>query len=82
MQIDAPDTILISLATSSRYNFRSFDTSSCSMHINAHELHEGNNNLTITREHLLLPSNIRLVDCYPANFTVTMTRINNSIEIS
>jgi len=82
--LHAPDTVAINL-TGKRSDFYNLDKNKLAVHINAHKLLPGYNNISITAETLLLPDTIKLIDYKPSNILIevkkktmnTTTKYNN-----
>ena len=67
--LHAPDAVAINLA-GKRSDLYNLDKNRLAVHINAHKLSPGYNNLSITAETLFLPDTIKLVDYKPSNILI------------
>lgn len=71
----APEMVSINI-TGKRSDLYSLDKEKLAVHINAHGLSLGYNNVSITTETLLLPDNIKLIDYRPSNILVEVRKNN------
>jgi len=69
LTLHAPNTVAINLA-GKRSDLYNLDKNKLAVHINAHKLFPGYNNLSITAETLFLPDTIKLIDYKPSNVLV------------
>lgn len=69
--ISAPESILVKIA-GKRSDIRAVAVDQLAVHIDAEELHDGRNLITITHHNLLLPECIKLVHYVPSNPTVEL----------
>ncbi|HEB41563.1 MAG TPA: hypothetical protein ENI08_00915 [Candidatus Dependentiae bacterium] len=67
--LHAPDTVAINLA-GKRTDLYNLDKNQLAVHVDAHELFPGYNNLSITAETLFLPDTIKLVHYKPSNILI------------
>ncbi len=68
---DAPESAIIKLRGKKNDLF-DLDTTTLALHINAQNLHAGQNCLAPTDKSVFLPSTIKLVNCSPSPLTVTV----------
>lgn len=71
--IKAPETLSAKIS-GKRSELRMLDTKELAIHINAQQLHDGKNLLTITPEIIFLPDSIKLVHYCPSNPTVELIK--------
>lgn len=69
--INAPESISVKLA-GKRSDIRAVEHEHLAVHIDASRLQKGKNLLTITKQELLLPNSIKLVQYSPSNPTVEL----------
>ena len=69
--VNAPESVSIKIA-GKRSDIRALDIEQIAVHIDAEQLHEGKNLLTVTQETLLLPESIKLIHYSPSNPTVEL----------
>jgi len=69
LSLHAPDTIAVNLA-GKRTDLYNLDKNQLAVHIDAHKLSPGHNNLSITAETLFLPETIKLVHYKPSNILI------------
>ena len=70
-QLNAPESISVKL-TGKRTDLRALDHTHLALHINATNLKKGKNLLHLSKEELLLPQTIQLVQYAPSNPTVEL----------
>ena len=77
----APDTVTINLS-GKRSDLYNLDKNKLAVHINAHKLLPGYNNLSITTETLFLPDTIKLIDYKLTNILIEVQEktINTTIN--
>ncbi len=68
-KVNAPESITIQIR-GKRSLLRALDTDRLAIHINAQELNEETNSITLTNNMLLLPETINLVHYSPSNIVV------------
>jgi hypothetical protein len=71
--IRAPESVSVKIA-GKRVDLRSLDINELAIHVNADQLHEGKNVLTLTPETIFLPESIKLVHYSPSNPTVELIK--------
>jgi len=73
--VHAPEKISVKIA-GKRSDLRALDAEQLAIHINAQNLQNGRNLITITDEALFLPNSIKLVHYTPSNPTVEILTLN------
>ncbi len=69
--INAPESISVKLA-GKRSDIRAVEREHLAVHIDANKLQKGKNLIAVTRQELLLPNSIKLVQYAPSNPTVEL----------
>lgn len=71
--IIAPDTIDITIKASKK-SFEHFDAYSSAIHIDASRFQEGNNFITLQKENLFLPDEIKLINLVPSSLQIQLQK--------
>ncbi len=71
--INAPEVLSVKIS-GKRDELRMLDLQELAIHVNATQLHDGKNLLTITPETIFLPKRIKLVHYSPSNPTVELVQ--------
>ena len=71
--ISAPDTIDLTLSAQ-RKTLHHFDAYNSAVHLDASHLESGNNHISITKDNLFLPDQIKLVNLVPSHIQVHLQK--------
>lgn len=70
--LDAPEAIAVSLSAPRKELYQL--TRDIAVHINAENLKEGKNTVTLDHENLLLPESVKLITCTPSTVTIAVEK--------
>lgn len=62
----------------SRSDMYYFNPAHSAIHLDGSTLHEGNNELTLSKENLFLPDNLKLIDLIPSHITIHVNPIEKT----
>lgn len=81
VDITTPNEVVVTLAGPRAY-MRTMDYENIALHLDAHELHEGNNFIAITAEKLFLPPSVKLINYDPLVIQTFVTKNNSKDSIA
>lgn len=73
LEIEAPESVGVTIFAKRKLLGQL--TRDLAVHIDAQTLHEGENKIAVSEKNLLLPSTVKLLNCYPTTIDVTTKRV-------